>query len=294
MDNTLYDWVGFFVPSFYAMVDKAVEIIGCDRDALLDDLKAVHQRHHDSEHPFSLLETSIVRERFTGKSMDEVARLLDPAFHAYNSTRKKTLKLHPGIPEALDQLNRSGVRVVAHTESKLYAIVSRFRLLGLTNSFSRIYCRERSISQHLGVGTDDKFLEDFPMNRVVELSKHQTKPNVDVLLEICSREGVRPSSSAYVGDSMARDMLMAKQAGVFAIWAAYGAKHDPKEYNKLVRISHWTTEDVRREKSLKLAAEQVRPDFVARGSFSEVLPVILLGNNGSRDVHSDARASHSR
>ena len=28
LDNTLYDWVGFFVPALYAMVDETVRIWG--------------------------------------------------------------------------------------------------------------------------------------------------------------------------------------------------------------------------------------------------------------------------
>src|SRR4051794_31349072 len=64
LDNTLYDWVSYFVASFNAMVDAAVEVMGCDRDELLDDLRAVHQRHHDSEHPFALLEAETVRKHY--------------------------------------------------------------------------------------------------------------------------------------------------------------------------------------------------------------------------------------
>ena len=47
LDNTLYDWVGYFVPSFNAMVNEALPILGCGREQLLDDLREVHQRHHD-------------------------------------------------------------------------------------------------------------------------------------------------------------------------------------------------------------------------------------------------------
>ena len=57
------------------------------------------------------------------------------------------------------------------------------------------------------------------MNLVRKLAHHQLKPDPDVLLEICHTEGVQTYDAAYVGDSIARDMLMAKRAGVFAIWA---------------------------------------------------------------------------
>lgn len=291
LDNTLYDWVGFFVPAFYAMVNRVVEITGCDRETLLDDLHAVHQKHHDSEHPFALLETSFVRTRFPGQTIEEIKNTLDPAFHAYNSARKRSLALHPGVRETLNALIESNVKLVAHTESKLYAIVTRFKLLGLTDYFSRIYCRERSFSEYVGSRIGNEFLNEFPMHKVVELSGHQTKPNVDVLLEICSREGVSPTSTAYVGDSMARDILMAKQAGVYAIWAAYGARHDMSDYERLVRISHWTEEDVARERELRLASEQIHPDFTAHGSFAEILSAILPGADHVRGGFYGVKAS---
>lgn len=34
LDNTLYDWVGFFVPAINALVTKASEILALEPDAL--------------------------------------------------------------------------------------------------------------------------------------------------------------------------------------------------------------------------------------------------------------------
>ena len=276
LDNTLYDWFAFFVPSFYAMVDTVVEITDCDREKLLDDFREVHQKHHDSEHPFSLLETSTIQKLFGNSTKREIAEALDPAFHAYNSKRKENLKLHHGVKRTLEILERSDIRLVAHTESKLYPVVDRLRRFDLARYFSRIYCRERSLSDHPFPENSANWLADFPMEKVVELSKHQSKPNTDVLLEICSKEGFKPEEAAYIGDSMARDMLMAKGARVFAIWAAYGANHDPDQYARLVRITHWTKEDVDREIELKEAARKLEPDFIAEDSFADILQVIAI------------------
>ena len=280
LDNTLYDWFSFFVPSFYAMVDQVVEITNCDRENLLDDFREVHQRHHDSEHPFSLLETSTIQKLFRNSTKREIAEILDPAFHAYNSMRKENLELHRGVERTLGLLKKSSISLVAHTESKLYPVVDRLRRFNLTHYFSRIYCRERSLSDHPFPENSARWLEDFPMERVVELSKHQSKPNIGVLLEICSKEGFEPNETAYIGDSIARDMLMAKGAGVFAIWAAYGADHDPEQYDRLVRITHWTKEDVDREIELKEAARSIRPDFIAGESFEDILQVISIDAAG--------------
>jgi phosphoglycolate phosphatase len=276
LDNTLYDWVGYFVPSFNAMVDAAVETMGCDREKLLDDLRTVHQKHHDSEHPFALLETVTVRERYAGMSLRDTAKALDPAFHAFNSMRKRTLHLNPGVREGLAAIEKTGTTIVAHTESKLYGAYDRLERLEILRRFKKIYCRERSASIHPNPDLSMAWLKRIPMQQITELAHHQSKPDPDVLLEICFKEDVSPDDTAYVGDSVARDMLMAKRAGVFSIWAEYGTHHDPSLYADLVRVSHWTADEIAREKRLSVEAKSIRPDFVASTSFDDVLAALGL------------------
>jgi FMN phosphatase YigB (HAD superfamily) len=288
LDNTLYDWVGYFVPSFYAMVDAVVAITGCDRERLLDDFRTVHQRQGDSEQPFSLLETDTIKEHFQGASAEAMLKTLDPAFHAFNSARKKNLRLHVGVMETLEALGGAGVTLVAHTESKLYGVVDRLNRLDLFRFFSKIYCRERSLSPHPAPQQLD-WLDRFPMGKIFELANHQTKPDSAVLLEICAREGFPAHESAYVGDSVARDVLMAKQANVFAIWAAYGSQHDPRMYDDLVRISHWTAKDVALEYELRRRAKAARPDFIAYHSFADVLIPLEIAADVVRSNNATAK-----
>lgn len=270
LDNTLYDWVSYFVPSFYAMVDCVVEITGCDRNKLLDDFREVHQRHHDSEQPFALLETETIKQIYANACRDAVIRRLDPAFHIFNLQRKQNLRLHPGVRETLELLRHHRVKLVAHTDSKLYGAVDRLYRLELFDFFDKIYCRERPISIR-PMAAD--WLSRFPMEKIVELSLHQTKPNPVVLAEICAAEAVSHDDTVYIGDSVARDVLMAKRAGVFAVWAAYGAEHSAALYDALVRISHWTPEEVEWERLLRIEARGISPNFVAHREFSEVLTV---------------------
>ncbi len=276
LDNTLYDWVGYFVPSFYAMVERAASILECDREQLLDDFKHVHQKHHDSEHPFALLETKIVNTRYPDKSRRELAEIFDPAFHAFNSERKKRLELYPGVRTGLEKLSASGVKLVAHTEGKLYSVLDRLRRLELIDNFSKIYCRERSDVSHVRSEVGRRWLNEFPMEKIIELSHHQRKPSPEVLEEICQREGVSPDEGVYVGDSVARDMMMAKETGVQAVWAKYGTRISKADYSALVRVTHWTDEDVKREKKLKEVSASVDPDYVLENSFSDILNCFQL------------------
>ncbi len=275
LDNTLYDWVAYFVPSFYAMVDKVVEQIGCDRETLLDDFREVHQQYHDSEHPFALLETRTVRKHFKGLERRKIAQALDPAFHTFNSARKKNITLNPGVKKTLNYIFQRGIRLVAHTDSQLFGAVDRLTRLSLTECFLKLYCQQRPKTNHPKPEVGQSWLNNFPMQNVCELSMNQLKPDPAVLTEICNAEDVAPYETAYVGDSIARDILMAKSAGVYGIWAKYGAILHTNNYEKLVRISHWTKEDVEKEKKLREKAKNIQPDFVAENCFEEILSVIF-------------------
>src|SRR6185436_12860321 len=84
LDNTLYDWYTAFIPAFYAMVDEAASLVGIDKEQLLDELKAVHIRHHNSERPFAILETPSVERRFPKATPTERRKYLDPAFKKFS------------------------------------------------------------------------------------------------------------------------------------------------------------------------------------------------------------------
>ena len=276
LDNTLYDWVGYFVTSFYSMVDKVIELTKCEREQLLDDFRAVHRKHHDSEHPFSVLETKTVRDHFSGYSTRDIATRLDPALHAFNISRKNSLQVYPGVYDVLEHLRQDGMKLVAHTESNFFAAVDRLGRLELDPFFERVYCRTRTRPDHPDPDSRRQWFDRYSVDKYVEFSGDKRKPNAKVLRDICSRERVNVQNTAYVGDSMARDMVMAKGAGVYAILAEYGARHSVDEYSRLVRVTHWTEEDVAREEELKEESKNIVPDAILKNSFTEIVDALEL------------------
>jgi phosphoglycolate phosphatase len=271
LDNTLYDWLGFFVPAIYGLIDEAARILRCDPETLVGDLRAVHQLHHDSEHPFALLETDIVRRELHNCSQLDALKILNPAFHAFNRVRKQNLRVYDGVYETLTKLRAAGILILAHTESKYFTAVDRICRLGLDQFFERIYCREEAIVPHPDSAAALRWRERVPVEKIRRLSREDVKPNVKVLYDICAVESIDVGNVIYVGDSMARDVLMSKLAGAYAVWAAYGATKRPELYEKLVRITHWSAEDVEREKMNAGKAKSIVPDFTCRNSFSEIL-----------------------
>ena len=281
LDNTLYDWYASFLPAFYSMVDVAVSILKCDREQLLDELRSVHVKHHDVEHPFSLLETETVIEFSRRHNPAEVRLILDPAFHAFNKARKDNLALFPDVRSTLDELRSRQIRLVAFTDSSYFATLRRIRQLDLINVFERIFCRAKSEST---VPFPVQPPEDNLTAITTELPANETKPDPAVLRDIAAVERTMPLSMAYVGDSIAKDVLMAKKAGCFAIWARYGVHRDREMYERLVRISHWTDADVLRERNFAEEARTVAPDFTCEKSIAEILKILDGPSEASRQA----------
>lgn len=273
LDNTLYDWVGYFVPSFYAMVDKAVTVLDCNRDDLLDEFRAIHQQHHNSEHPFALLETNIVRTWLAQRGGN--IHLLDPVFHRFNSERKHRLITYPKVHETLSMLKERGVRLIAHSDSNVLAVIDRLARLELSSYFELVYCVDKSDRQHPHGRPRSRIYDEFPLEIVRLLRRDERKPNPKVVGHIISENGLNAIEVAYVGDSMAKDIVMAKSAGIKAIWAQYGARVDTQLYSQLVRVSHWSEDDVRRERALNDAIKGTVPDYICATGFNEVEDALL-------------------
>ena len=43
LDDTLYSWIGFFIPAFYDMVQELSLLINVPQEKLLEEYKAIHQ-----------------------------------------------------------------------------------------------------------------------------------------------------------------------------------------------------------------------------------------------------------
>lgn len=273
LDNTLYDWVTFFTASFRSMVSELTILLEVPEEIILNEFKAVHQRYGNSEQPFAVLELPSLQRRFPDLSRNELLQKIDPALHRFNSMRKRTLTLYQGAAETLAELQHAGVKIVGHTEAIFANSYWRLRALGIESYFSRLYTLEGKDAIH--ISPHSRWI-DPPEGFVTVVPRDERKPNHRLLLDICQHEGAGPSSTYYLGDSLVRDVAMAKQAGVTAIWARYGTKYDPEYWTYLVKVTHWTADDVSREKDLKAKYGDVVPDY-AIDSFAQLISIVLKG-----------------
>ena len=269
LDNTLYDWVTFFSNAFYAMVEVASTLLDVSTELLLDELQTVHRRYHNSEQPFALLETPSVQRRFPGATRRERFRVLDPAFHAFNSARKQFLMPYPGVVAGLSKIASQGVLVFGHTEATVVNAEFRLTKLGLAPYFSKLYALE-----HVGEPHPDHegpWPRSSASPQTSALMLHQRKPDVGVLRGILSSVDLAPARALYVGDSLSRDIAMANAAGVHSAWAKYGTQFQRADWDRLVRVTHWTEEDVRRARESESHGRNATPEVTLHARFDEIL-----------------------
>ncbi|WNG25616.1 HAD family hydrolase [Cystobacter fuscus] len=272
LDNTLYDWVSFFARAFEAMAAELTSLLGVDSQELFNEFKEVHRKYGDSEHPFAVLELPAVRRHFGDLPVEELKAKLDKPLHAFNSARKRELRLYESVATTLEELKRRGVLIIGHTEA--LAVNASFRLhkLGIDKYFHRLYALEAAVP--LLPPSPNRPAAQLHRPDFVELvPRSERKPNPRLLAHICASEQVNPKDAWYVGDSLSRDIVMAQAAGVTSVWAEYGTRYDPGLWGTLVKITHWTDEDVVRDAELRRQAKTVRPDYIIK-SFSELLSLV--------------------
>jgi FMN phosphatase YigB (HAD superfamily) len=269
LDNTLYDWMTFFGIAFGAMVDELARLLDAERPALLSQFQEVHRRYGSTETPWAALELPAARAKFPSLSPTELATRLQPAFDAFTSARREHLRLYPGVRETLAALADAGVLVIGHTEAPVVNAYHRLALLGIAPSFTRLYALEGRMIEHPFPARPHS-VPPAPAALIRGLPASERKPNPAVLLDICRREELMPCECAYVGDSLVRDVAMAKQASIQAIWARYGTRYDARSWDLVAAVTHWTSADVEREARLQESFGRVDPDRTIE-AFSEIL-----------------------
>jgi phosphoglycolate phosphatase len=255
------------------MVEELSQLLAVDRERLLDEFKGLHQQCGSSEQPFIALDLPSVMERFGGASRHHRMKQLDRPLHVFNSLRKRTLRLYDSVAETLEILRSSGVVLVGHTESIAENSLFRLQTLGVTEYFKHLYVLESDYCGHPDPERASALTP--PPNLLRPVPRSERKPNPELLRDICRREEIRPEDAYYVGDSLTRDMSMAKAAGVTAVWARYGTRYDRDLWKILVRVTHWTAEDVAREEELKKHYERIEPDYTI-DSFGELVDILGL------------------
>jgi len=238
MDNTLYSWVDYIVPAVEAMVEVVCRATQLPRIRVVQSLKAVYTKYESNEYPFALQESSLYDELSDFGSFDKL--IISPARAAFSEARRKYLRPYPRVMETLATLKERKLPVVALTDAPRNPAEQRVKKLGIDQLLTGLYALpgfefpatpegEKLIARDI-LSRDERghYKAACP---VVELPRNHEKPNPEGLLRICSDLGIPPDQTLFIGDSVRKDVAVAKAVGALDCWAEYGTyvSHEYRE-----------------------------------------------------------------
>jgi phosphoglycolate phosphatase len=237
LDNTLYPWVDYVVPSLEAMVDSLEATTGLPRIRIVQSLKAVYATYGSNEYPFAIQESELFKPY--DKDFDSFnALVIDPARQAFKAARDRYLHPYPGVKETLQALKERGLKLVALTDAPRNAAEGRLRTLRLDTLFDAVYTLPAyPLPDH--VDPEIRRKEEAGHYRagvpVVELPADHEKPSTAGLRRVLDDLRLKGEQVLYVGDNVKKDMPVARACGALGVWAEYGT-YVSKEYRDRLQV----------------------------------------------------------
>lgn len=270
LDDTLWNWFETWHASFDALINSLAIETGLDRDTLLNEAAQVHSQRGTSEYSFLVDEMPSLKRLAGGK---EPRNVFGKSVHEWNSKRAHTIRLYPHVEATLKELGQLGIPVVAYTESQAFWTNWRMKRLGLDGLIDTVYSQpDHTIPPEVDVmerRMKPKDEYELHITGHEYTPEGQYKPSKQILRSILRKRGVDPENTIYVGDSLMKDIVMAKETGALAVHAEYGVQVLDERYDLLRRVTHWSESDVEGERQCHEQSGPV-PDLILRNNFGEL------------------------
>lgn len=244
MDNTLYSWVDYVVPAVEAMVESVAVSTGLPRLKVVQSLKQVYTKYESNEYPFALQESSLFADFPEFGSFDKL--VIEPARMAFREARRKYLRPYRTVVETLEAIKARGVKVVALTDAPRNPAEQRAKRLGFDVSLAALFTMP---AFQFPAGPDGAALvaPDILLKEergdyraacpVVELPRDFEKPDPRGLRRVLEDFGASPAETLVIGDSLKKDITVARELGCHDVWAEYGTYVSPEYRERLDVVS---------------------------------------------------------
>ena len=238
IDNTLFDWVRYYVYAFEALMGQVEAVIGVPYLTLAEEAKAVFIAHGSIEYPFVVQELPSVAAYYGDRIDAMLTEVVGPAREAFNKIAGEYLKPYAGVPETLALLRERhrGVPLVALTDAPRYVAMWKLNKLGLLSFFDAVYglADPRLPTSDGRVKVDPEILlKHLKQNNFGFLGKIRILPDdyekpgtkglktvlMDYELDELPEDRARV---VWIGDNERKDVHLGKRLGVKTVWAAYG------------------------------------------------------------------------
>ncbi len=271
LDDTIWTWQAMWEASFIPYLNRISQTFGIPLPTLKADFKKLHEKYGSSEVSYAYRELASIEKQHQAKFEKGTPEAIS-IIHEYYRNRKTALKLFDGVFVTLKNLKLKGTRIIGFTESNVFYTKQRLKHLHLDKLFDRIYSPE---DHGLPPSVERYYPAEYWEPESVAfyaLPRGTKKPNPDILLKIIRDQKADHFKTIYIGDKPSKDILMANQAKVTSVLVTYGGKTNTENYDLLREVTHWTEEDVNKEKEPKSAmVECLQKEDFSIANFSDLL-----------------------
>jgi phosphoglycolate phosphatase-like HAD superfamily hydrolase len=288
IDNTLFDWVSYYVPAIEAMFACVNQRIGVEIDVLAAQAREVFSRHGSIEYPFVVQELPAVIAHYGPRLDLMLQEVVDPAREEFKRVGLPLLRTYDGVDRVFAELRERhpDTPIVALTDAPRYVAMWKLNKLGILHHFSAIYGLadpRLPTDRQLGrVKVDPKILlkhlqqENYGyQGRIRILPDEYEKPGTRGLKTVLMDYEIDDDPEAkartvWVGDNLRKDVGLGKRVGVRTFWAKYGVEFPKELLSRLHAFS--PLENI--QKNISLDADQAPTPDVTLSRFADVLAVL--------------------
>ncbi len=247
VDGTLASFWDYFVPSIRDFMRDVSSRSQTSVMELAHDIGTVIERRGTHEYPWLLEETEFAWKHYSKRPDEFIENFVKPFWQIVDANRAKYLHPYPRVLETLSQLKEAGVKIVALSDAPEYMARVRNKQIfdGLLDAVYSLETHEPS--------ADDVYKPisfEHGRERVQALREATAelktalhilplsfeKPNPQGLDKVLKDFDVFPQETVFVGDSLAKDGMVAASRGIPFVWAHYGHSL-PAEYDEIVNFS---------------------------------------------------------
>lgn len=287
IDNTVFNWVEYYVSSMNALVQTVARLIAVAPEQLFHEARQIFDKEGSIEYPF-LIQVLPSVIQYYGSDVDRMLReAVEPGRMAFNAAAQSTLVPYSGVQEAMQTLKRRWphIPLIALTDAPRYVAMWKLNKLHLLPFFDAVYGlpdpRIPTDTESLKVKVDPEILMkhlqrsnfDFA-GRIRILPDDYEKPGTKGLKTVLMDYDMEShlKDVLWIGDNLRKDVGLGTRLGVHTGWARYGTKIDELAKQLLLQFSPLT--NVAKNVALDpLDHTAPQPDFVLE-QFSDIIPAI--------------------
>ena len=287
IDNTVFDWVSYYVACLNTLFEKVEQLTGVPVAVQAAESKTVFERQGSIEYPFLIQELPSVVSHYEGNVEKLLSEATEEGRIAFKNKASEYLVSYEGVKETFEEIKKRWPHfpIIALTDAPRYVAMWKLNKLGILHYFDALY------------GLSDPKIPTDPNSQKAKvapeiLMKHlqQTAFNFKGIIRTLPEDYEKPGTRGlktvlmdhemeghfdhvlWVGDNLRKDVGLGKQLGVKTAWARYGTEIDPQVKEALLKFSPEL--NVHKNVSLDPASDSAPTPDVTLDSFSELLAAI--------------------